>query len=99
MLDHRCVELATNKDEETLKWKDCKKLEFILNLSEAYVNMIRTSETIYPFKNNNGLAWNKITRNDDNDFWWKSYNSVKHNGKIEEANLENVVQSLAALLY
>jgi hypothetical protein len=98
MSDNRCIDLSANKDEETLNWGDCKKLEHILVLSNKYVKIIRTSETIYPFKNPNGLSWDKITQSDDNEFWWKSYNGVKHNGKIEEANLENVIHALAALL-
>jgi hypothetical protein len=98
MSDGRCSVLSEQKEEGNLTWKDYKKLEEILTLSQANVKIIRTSETIYPFKNNKGKVWNEISQSDDNEFWWKSYNNVKHHGKIEEANLENVIDSLAALL-
>lgn len=40
--------------------------------------------------------WNR----DDNPYWWKSYNHVKHQRNLyyNEANLENVLKSLGALL-
>lgn len=40
--------------------------------------------------------WNR----DQNPYWWKSYNNVKHERNLyyNEANLENVLKSLGALL-
>jgi hypothetical protein len=89
---------GTELDERNLKWGNYKRLESNLNLARENVRIIQTSETIYPFKNAEGIAWNEITEKDEHEFWWKSYNNVKHHGKINEANLENVINSLAALL-
>ncbi len=50
---------------------------------------------MYPFKGS-GKLWQDITQRDK--YWWNSYNKVKHNAEFEKANLDNVLQSLGALL-
>jgi len=74
-----------------LSVKDYKKLEekFLKRgkkLSGCNVKLIQTGEYLTPFKN-----WNIATPN-----WWTSYNHVKHEALIEEANLNNIMHSLAA---
>lgn len=74
-----------------LALKDYKKLEpkFSRNrkkLSECKVKIIQTREYLIPFNN-----WDIETPN-----WWTSYNHVKHEALIEEANLNIIMHSLAA---
>lgn len=59
-------------------------------LSNRKINVLAIKETIAPFKD-----WTE----DGKPEWWKAYNHVKHNGftNKEEGNLNNVVESLAAL--
>jgi hypothetical protein len=93
-----CITIATEKEHEFWNWGDFKKLEPNLHLSDVHVEIIATRETIYPFRKEgykNGDTWDNINRTED--FWWNSYNKVKHDGVFDKANLDNVVQALAAL--
>lgn len=89
--------IVGKKSENELNWDDCKKLESYIHLSEKKVIIFPTLESIYPFKNIDSISWINIVQKDENDFWWKSYNNIKHYGNFEEASLENVLRSLAAL--
>jgi hypothetical protein len=89
----RYNEIDAEKRGRYLNFDDYKKLDNIFTkrnakLSTCKVRIIQTEEDIIPFEN-----WNNITPK-----WWKSYNHVKHEAIFEEANLDNVIQSLAALL-
>jgi hypothetical protein len=55
-------------------------------LSECNIRIIQTGEDLMPFKD-----WSNQTPS-----WWNSYNHVKHEALIDEANLDNVLESLAA---
>lgn len=79
-------------------WRDYKKLDPILDLSRKQVFLIPLNEKIYPFRCNGRIdskSWTEIDA--DTEFWWNSYNKIKHNAAFENANLNNVLQSLAAL--
>lgn len=79
-------------------WGDYKELEPVLNLSGQDVLLIPLNEKIYPFRINGKIeskSWKEINRN--TEFWWNSYNKIKHNAAFKNANLDNVLQSLAAL--
>lgn len=93
-----CSTISTEKKPEFWNWGDFKKLEPNLQLSDLNVYIIATGETIYPFRregNKEGTTWENINRKED--FWWNSYNKVKHDGIFDKANLDNVIQALAAL--
>lgn len=80
-------------------WANYKKLEPILSLSDRHVLLIPLNETIYPFKYNGkrtGKSWIEIIAS-ETDFWWNSYNKIKHNAAFRGANLNIVIQALAAL--
>jgi hypothetical protein len=80
-------------------WGDYKKLDTILSLSNQHVMLIPLNEMIYPFKYNGlreGKPWTEINM-EDAGFWWNSYNKIKHNAAFKDANLNIVLQSLAAL--
>ena len=51
---------------------------------------------VYEFQNKNFIipfdSWTEKTPS-----WWTSYNNVKHNADLEKANLDNVLQAMAAL--
>jgi hypothetical protein len=92
-------ELKEKKKKSGLYWGDYKKLEPILDLSNRYVILTPLNEKLYPFRDTKkGIkSWVDI-KNNEGDFWWNSYNAVKHNAMLEEANLNSVLNSLAALL-
>jgi hypothetical protein len=99
--------ILSNQDEPIFKemlgettrldWNAFKKLEPILELSVANVEIISTSEQLYPFRlggNAAGEPW------DDTSVtltWWNSYNKIKHEGLFDRATLDNAMQALAAL--
>jgi hypothetical protein len=99
--------IISNKDDQDFKeilgkrsridWNAFKKLEPILELSEANVEIISTSERLYPFRlggKPEAEPW------DDESVtltWWNSYNKIKHEGLFDKATLDNVIQALAAL--
>jgi hypothetical protein len=90
---------VSNSKWQGWNWNDYKKLEPILNLSDQHVTLIPLSTNIYPFRldgKREGKAWTGITKA-DTAFWWNSYNKVKHNAAFKWANLNNILQSLAAL--
>jgi hypothetical protein len=93
-----CSTIAKEKKPELWNWGDFKKVEPSLHLSDLNVEIIATSERIYPFRKDghkDGNTWDNINKNED--FWWNSYNKVKHEGVFDKANLDNVIQALAAL--
>ena len=93
-----CSTIAGEKEPDFWNWGDFKKLETNLQLSVLNVYIIATKETIYPFRRDgkrDGTKWNEINRTEN--FWWNSYNKVKHDGIFDKANLDNVIQALAAL--
>jgi hypothetical protein len=91
-----CTEIKTSKpNENDWNWADYKKLEQLLTLSDEYVVITSTGEKLYPFKGNE-TTWNMIGPSDN--YWWNSYNNVKHNAEFDKANLDNVLQALGALL-
>lgn len=99
--------ISSNKDDKDIKeifgkktkidWNAFKKLEPLLRLSDSNVEIISTSERLYPFRlggKPDALPW------DDNQVpleWWTSYNKIKHEGSFERATLDNAIQALAAL--
>ncbi|MGV8127226.1 MAG: hypothetical protein ACP5PV_08475 [Methanothrix sp.] len=88
----------SNSKWQGWNWANYKKLEPIMSLSDQHVLLIPLNEDIYPFKNNgkrNGKSWTEINANEA--FWWNDYNKIKHNAAFKDANLNNVLQSLAAL--
>ena len=89
--------IIKEKTKEEWNWGHYKQLEFKLQLSKESIIINATLEEIFPFKNTDGAVWESINQKDDNKFWWKSYNQVKHNASFEEANLENIIRALAAL--
>jgi hypothetical protein len=91
------TDIVGKKSENELNWDDCKKLESYIYLSETKTIIFPTLESICPFRNIEGISWIHIVQRDQTDFWWKSYNNIKHYGNFEEANMENVLRSLAAL--
>lgn len=94
--DSVCVQIKAEKPKETdWNWADYKKLEAVLGLSGECVVITPTGEKLYPFAES-GKSWDQIVQSDK--YWWNSYNSVKHNADFEKANLDNVLQSLGALL-
>jgi len=77
-----------------------KGLESLLKLSNKYVTIISPEEILYPFNlggEKDGLSWNNIKK-DEVNFWWNSYNKVKHEGIFDRATLDNIICALAALL-
>ena len=93
-----CSNIAKEKPPEFWNWGDFKKLEPHLKLSDLSVEVIATSERIYPFRKEGleeSFSWDNINKNEE--FWWNSYNKVKHEGVFDQANLDNVIQALAAL--
>jgi hypothetical protein len=93
LITKKFQQITDEKKGKFLSFNDYKKLENILTirgakLSTSDVRIIQTKEHLFPFKN-----WNNETPD-----WWKSYNHVKHEAKFEEANLDNVIQALSALL-
>ncbi len=85
--------------KNTRKLDDLKKLEPYLKLSKATVTIIPTSERLYPFRMGgkpDGKSWSEegVAL-----IWWTCYNKIKHEGKFDGANLDNVIQALAALFY
>ena len=82
------------KKKVNLSFEDYRKLdEEILpksnggKLSDCKVMIIQTREDITPFEN-----WST-----DTPTWWSSYNHIKHEAMFDEANLDNVINALAAL--
>lgn len=79
-------------DKVNLRFNDYMELENKLDpnnkLSNYTVTIIQTKEHLTPFKD-----WVRQTPT-----WWSSYNKVKHHAEFDEANLDNVIQALAALL-
>ena len=76
--------------EVDLKFDDYKELDVFCQLSGYKVTVIQTGEEeLQPFK-----EW----KNGATPIWWSSYNQVKHHATLEKANLDNVIQALAALL-
>lgn len=79
-----------------LKFANYKRIESDekrrVSLKDKKVVFLPTEEATTPFEN-----WNKWKKDDNN--WWNAYNNVKHNGfKFkEEGNLQNIIESLAAL--
>lgn len=75
-----------------LSFKDYMELENELDathkLSNYKVTIIQTKEQLTPFKD-----W----ETKKTPTWWSSYNHVKHHALLDEANLDNVIQALAAL--
>ena len=92
-------ELKEKKKKSGLYWGDYKKLEPILGLSNRYVILTPLNEKLYPFRDtkNGKRSWADI-KSSEGDFWWNSYNAVKHNAMLKEANLNSVLNALAALL-
>ena len=72
-----------------------------LNIAEKFVFLRPTFETIYPLKSEKNVNWNDMGDNDkfkiDDTYWWRSYTTMKHNAKFEEANLDIILKALAAL--
>lgn len=60
----------------------------VAKLSNTRVRIIQTGESIIPFEN-----W---TNQDPK--WWRNYNEVKHRALFNKADLDNVINALAALL-
>lgn len=92
------IELKSKPKWQGWNWGHYKKLEPIMTLSNKYVLLITLSENIYPFNDDgkqNGKSWTEI--NASEAFWWNDYNRIKHNAAFKDANLNNVLQSLAAL--
>jgi len=58
-------------------------------LSDCKVTIIQTGEFLTPFED-----W----KEEKTPTWWSSYNHVKHHAEFDKANLNNVIQALAALL-
>ena len=79
--------------EVNLGFDDYMELENELGpnqkLSNHTVIVIQTQERLTPFKD-----WGSR----HTPTWWSSYNKVKHHAELDEANLDNVIQALAALL-
>ena len=78
---------------------DYKKLDPILNLSNLTVSIIPLNEDLCPFRydgKKESKSWTEINEK-DTEFWWNSHNKIKHTADFERANLNNVLQSLAAL--
>lgn len=99
------AEKASITSKERTKINGYIKLEPLLKLSSAsvIVNPIcHISDEMYPFRmngENSGRTWDEILKPDNNDdFWWRSYQKIKHKGIFDKANLDNVLQSIAALL-
>jgi hypothetical protein len=92
-------DLREKKKKSALYWGDYKKLEPILNLTNEYVILNPLNEKLYPFKDTRtgNRSWIDI-KPGELVFWWNSYNAVKHNARLEDANLNNVLHALAALL-
>jgi len=93
-----CSKIVQEKKPDFWNWGDFKTLEPNLHLSDLNVYVIATGETIYPFRregNKESITWENINKTED--FWWNSYNKVKHEGVFDKANLDNVIQALAAL--
>ena len=99
--------ISSNKDDKDIKeifgektrlnWNEFKKLEPLLRLSDSNVEIISTSELLYPFR----LGGKPEAQPWDDDSvtltWWNSYNKIKHEGSFERATLDNAIQALAAL--
>ena len=77
---------------------DYKQLDPILNLSSRSILLVPLNEKIYPFRygGKEDEPWTEINAT-ETGYWWNSYNAIKHNAAFEEANLNNVIQALAAL--
>lgn len=77
-----------------LKFEDYMELNekciigFGRKLSDLDVTIIQTNESIRPFK-----GWDKK----EISVWWSSYNHIKHQADFDKANLQNVLEALAAL--
>ena len=102
---HEIAEKAgIQKEADKLSISDYKKLEPYLKLGNAdvIINPIsHLSDRLYPFRLRgelSGKAWDEVTGSNDPNFWWRSYQEVKHNGIFDRANLDNVLQSLASLI-
>jgi hypothetical protein len=90
---------SSNPKWQGWNWNNYQKLDPILILSDRHVLLIPLNEIIYPFKYNGksgGKSWMDIKKS-DTTFWWNSYNKIKHNAAFKGANLNNVLQALAAL--
>jgi hypothetical protein len=71
-----------------LRFDDYKELDAVCKLSDHRVTIIQTGEFLIPFK-----EWSKWKT----PIWWSGYNQVKHHATLDKANLDNVIQALAAL--
>jgi len=77
------------EDVSKANWGHYKKMEPTAKLSKEEVIVIQTREKLRPFKN-----WDTIPS--DDEFWWNSYNTYKHEGEIKAANFDVVLKALAA---
>jgi hypothetical protein len=92
-----------NNASGILNWRDYKKIDQYIHLSDRHVSSTLINdpaEQIFPFRlhgQRSGNSWVEINQNEPS-FWWNAYNKVKHEGTFDKANLENVLQSLSALI-
>jgi len=90
-----------NNPNKEHNWRDYKKLEPKLKLSDYSVFSIHDKKDMKPFEDWQNINGNNILKKSDGlertiDFWWNAYTNVKHNHNIEKANLNHVYYSLAA---
>jgi hypothetical protein len=76
------------RNDVDLKFNDYIEMDAISKLSDYKVTVIQTGESLNPFK-----EW----KNRGVPIWWSGYNQVKHHATLDKANLDNVIQALAAL--
>jgi hypothetical protein len=86
--DKRIKDRKSPLTDVDLKFSDYKELDAVCKLSDHKVTIIQTGESLIPFK-----EW----KNGATPIWWSGYNQVKHQATLDKANLDNVIQVLAAL--
>lgn len=86
--DRRIREEKSQLIDVDLKFNDYIEMDAVSKLSDYKVIVIQTGEFLNPFK-----EW----KNGGAPIWWSGYNQVKHHATLDKANLDNVIQALAAL--
>ncbi len=76
-----------------------KNIDNYREVIKKHLPDIIKEEIIMPFHNLNFKPWDSW-KEDENPIWWKNHNNVKHhrNEKFNEANLNNTLNSVGALL-